>query len=165
MQIRPERPDDVGAIHALTRTAFEDMAHSEQTEAAIVDALRAAGALTLSLVAEEAGEIVGHVAFSPVTIDGVFHHWYGLGPISVRRDRRKAGIGRELIAAGVVELRRREAEGCVLLGEPAYYGRFGFRADERLRLPGLPPEYFLCLPFGAEVPHGSVAYHPGFEAK
>ncbi|WP_454813718.1 GNAT family N-acetyltransferase [Labrys neptuniae] len=165
MQIRPERADDIGIIRAVTKAAFEAMAHSSQTEAAIVDALRAAGALTLSLVAEKAGEIVGHVAFSPVTIDGAFRRWYGLGPVSVRPDCQRDGIGRALIEAGLADLRRLMAEGCVVLGDPAYYSRFGFKNDARLCLPGLPPVYFQCLPFGADTPHGNVAYHPGFEAK
>lgn len=165
MQIRQERAGDIDAIRTVTRAAFEGMLHSQQTEAAIVDALRHAGALALSLVAEEEGEVVGHVAFSPVTIDGTWRDWYGLGPVSVRPDRQKGGIGRALIEAGLAELRRRQAQGCVLVGDPAYYGRFGFRNEERLVYPGLPPVYFQCLPFGTDTPEGIVAFHPGFEAK
>ncbi|MBP0578878.1 N-acetyltransferase [Labrys sp. LIt4] len=165
MQIRPERADDIDTIRAMTRAAFEGKPYSSQTEAAIVDGLRAAGALTLSLVAEEESGVVGHVAFSPVTIDGAFRHWYGLGPVSVRPDRQKNGIGRALIETGLADLRRQEAQGCVVLGDPAYYGRFGFKNEVRLCLPGVPPVYFQCLPFGADMPQGDVAYHPAFEAK
>ncbi|QEN86746.1 N-acetyltransferase [Labrys sp. KNU-23] len=165
MQIRPERADDIDAIRAVTKAAFDGRPYSSQTEAAIVDTLRAEGALTLSLVAEEEGEVVGHVAFSPVTIEGAFQHWYGLGPVSVRPDRQKSGIGHTLIEAGLAHLRRQKAEGCVVVGNPAYYGRFGFKNDAQLCLSGLPPVYFQCLPFGADTPHGNVAYHPAFEAK
>lgn len=165
MLIRFERADDAIAIRTVTRAAFDGVPHSSQTEAAIVDALRAAGALTLSLVAEEGGDIVGHAAFSPITIDGAFQRWYGLGPVSVRPDRHKRGIGRALIDKGLAELRRLKAQGCVVLGDPAYYGRFGFRNDPGLRLPDVPPVYFQCLSFGGETPRGDVAYHPGFDAK
>ncbi|MDZ5448883.1 N-acetyltransferase [Labrys sp. ZIDIC5] len=165
MQIRPERADDIDTIRAITKAAFEGKPYSSQTEAAIVDALRAAGALTLSLVAEEDGEVVGHAAFSPVTIEGAFRQWYGLGPVSVRPDRQKGGIGRALIEAGLAHLRRQKADGCVVVGNPAYYGRFGFKNEEQLCFPGLPQVYFQCLPFGAETPHGNVAYHPAFDAK
>ena len=98
MEIRDERPGDEDAIHALTAEAFRPMPYSSGTEPAIIRALRASGALTLSLVAVEDGAIVGHVAFSPVAIDGQDEGWFGLGPISVSADRQRQGIGRALIA-------------------------------------------------------------------
>jgi hypothetical protein len=70
MEIRQERPDDIDVIRQITTAAFAPIAHSRQTEAAVVDALRSAGALTLSLVAVVDGAVVEHVAFSPVTING-----------------------------------------------------------------------------------------------
>lgn len=168
MLIRPEQPGDTVAIRALTTEAFATAPHSSGTEAAIVDGLRAAGALTLSLVAvaEEAGPnaILGHVAFSPVTIDGVASGWLGLGPVSVRPGRQRGGIGSALIRAGLRRLRERGAGGCVLLGDPAYYGRFGFANDPALVLEGVPAEYFMRLGFGAAVPAGTVRYHAAFEA-
>ena len=111
VQIRTERPADDAAIHALTRVAFEPMPFSSGTEAPIVRALRSSGDLTLSLVAEDDGVIVGHIAFSPVTIDGVHGGWFGLGPISVRADRQRQGIGKALIARGLELLRQRGAAG------------------------------------------------------
>ena len=120
------------------------------------------GALTLSLVAEEDGQIIGHAAFSPVTIDGRPCGWYGLGPVAVRPNRQRRGIGDAVISEGLGELVAYGAAGCVVLGEPAYYGRFGFNADSRLRFPGPPAEYFQALAFGGPVPSGTVAYHPAF---
>lgn len=164
MKIRAEQPDDVDTIRQLTEAAFENAPHSSQTEAAIVDALREAGVLTLSLVAVEDGKIVGHVAFSPVTINGKDEGWYGLGPVSVWPDRQSKGIGQALIREGLSELKRLGAGGCVVLGDPNYYGRFGFASDPDLRYGDIPPEYFQRLAFGAETPKGEVAYHSGFNA-
>uniref|UniRef100_A0A9E7ZTV1 N-acetyltransferase n=1 Tax=Bosea sp. NBC_00436 TaxID=2969620 RepID=A0A9E7ZTV1_9HYPH len=167
MDIRPEQPADSDAIRALTTEAFATAPHSSGTEAAIVDGLRAAGALTLSLVAvedgEQSSEILGHVAFSPVTIDGAERGWFGLGPVSVRPGRQRGGIGSELIREGLRRLREMGAAGCVLLGAPAYYGRFGFANDPALVLEGVPPEYFMRLGFGGEMPAGTVRYHAAFD--
>jgi putative acetyltransferase len=163
MQIRLERPDDATTIHALTNAAFAGMAFSDNTEAAIVDRLRAAGALTLSLVATHGGEIVGHVAFSPVTINGEAGDWYGLGPVSVWPDRQRTGIGQALIREGLRRLRSMSAGGCVLLGDPAYYVRFGFRNDPCLCHAGAPAWAFQCLAFGRSRPRGEVSFHPGFD--
>lgn len=163
MDIRPEQPEDFDAIRALTTEAFATAPHSSGTEAAIVDGLRTAGALTLSLVAAEEGEIVGHVAFSPVTIDGAERDWFGLGPVSVRSSRQRGGIGSGLIREGLRRLRENGAAGCVLLGDPAYYGRFGFATDPALVLEGVPPEYFMRLGLGAKLPAGTVRYHAAFD--
>ena len=167
MRIRPEQPADSDAIRALTTEAFATAPHSSGTEAAIVDGLRAAGALTLSLVAveddEKSNEILGHVAFSPVTIDGAERDWFGLGPVSVKPGRQRGGIGAGLIREGLRRLREMGAAGCVLLGDPGYYGRFGFATDPALVLEGVPPAYFMRLGFGAEPPAGTVRYHAAFD--
>ena len=162
MEIRLEQPEDVDAIRTLTTAAFETAPHSSGTEAAIVDALRNAGALTISLVAVYERELVGHIAFSPVTINGEANGWYGLGPVSVRPDRQRQGIGQTLIRTGLDHLRRINAQGCVVLGEPAYYARFGFVCDPNLRYGNAPPEYFQRLALTHDVPQGEAAYHPGF---
>lgn len=164
MHIRPEQPADIDTIRSLTRAAFEKAPHASQTEAAIVDALRDAGALTVSLVAEDNSEIVGHVAFSPVTIDGEDLGWFGLGPVSVWPDQQGKGIGQSLIRRGLDGLQRLGAKGCVVLGDPAYYGRFGFVADPGLTYGDIPPEYFQRLTFDAGLPKGEVAFHAGFDA-
>jgi predicted N-acetyltransferase YhbS len=160
--IRAERPGDLDAIRGVTTAAFAGAAHSSGTEAAIVDAVRKAGALTISLVAVEGQEIVGHVAFSAVTIDARPGAWFGLGPVSVRPDRQGAGIGTALIESGLARLRATGAEGCVVLGDPRYYARFGFLCEPALRYPGVPAEYFQRILFKGPPPVGEVAYHPGF---
>jgi predicted N-acetyltransferase YhbS len=163
--IRAEAPSDVEAIRRVIDAAFKDAPHTSHTEVAIVDALRAAGALSLSLVAAQGDDVVGHVAFSPVTIDGRDRGWWGLGPVAVRPDRQGLGIGQALIREGLRQLQARGVAGCVVLGEPAYYGRFGFVSRPTLRLAGVPAEYFQSLPLAGDAPQGEVAYHAGFEAK
>ena len=163
MQIRQERPEDVDAIRAVTAAAFVGMPHSRQTEARIVDALRTAGALTISLVAIQEREIVGHVAFSPVRISGATGDWHGLGPVSVRPDRQRKGVGQALIRDGLRRLRALDAAGCVLLGEPAYYRRFGFESDPDLSYGDVPARYFQRLVFNGPAPKGEASFHPAFD--
>jgi len=162
--LRNEQPADIDSIARLTEAAFRNEEHSSHTEQFIVDALRKAGQLSVSLVAEENGAIIGHVAVSPVTISSGATDWYGLGPISVWPDRHGQGIGSSLMRAALAELQRLGAEGCVLLGDPGYYARFGFKVHPGLELPGVPQEYFQALSFGNMVPTGVVTYHKAFEA-
>jgi predicted N-acetyltransferase YhbS len=160
--VRAERAGDEGEIHEIIETAFRGAEHSSGTEARIVDALRSAGALAVSLVAIDEG-IAGHAAFSPVTIEGRDINWFGLGPVAVLPDRQGQGIGAALIEAGLAELRASGASGCVVLGDPSYYASFGFKPEPDLRYPGPPPEYFQALSLNGELPGGEVAYHPAFE--
>ncbi len=166
MEIRDETSADREAIRALVYEAFRGHPQhepgSEPVEHRLVDALRDAGALTLSLVAESDGHVIGHVAFSPVAIDGASCGWYGLGPVAVRQERQRQGVGAALIEHGLIRLRHLRASGVGLVGEPRYYGRFGFRSDPNLTLPGVPAEYFLCLPLAQPVPKGVVTYHESF---
>jgi predicted N-acetyltransferase YhbS len=161
--IRHEQPSDVDAIELLTEAAFRNAPHTSHTEQFIVNELRSANQLTVSLVAVDGDAIVGHVAISPVTISSGESGWYGLGPISVSPSRQGKGIGSSLMRAALAELERLGAVGCVVLGEPAYYGRFGFKSNPGLELPGVPPEYFQAVSFGAEIPVGRVYYHEAFE--
>lgn len=164
--IRDEQERDAAAIRAITLAAFADMPYSQQTEAAIVEALRAAGALTVSLVAVEGDDVVGHVAFSPVSVDGAAAPgWYGAGPLSVRPDRQRSGIGSALMRAGIARLRALDGKGCVVVGDPAYYERFGFRTNPEATVPGVPPEHVRFLELGPDRPAGVVAFHPGFAAR
>lgn len=163
MRIRPERESDVAEIFALTRAAFARAAHSSGTEQYIVNALRQAGALTLSLVAEDAQEIIGHIAVSPVRISDGSSGWYGLGPVSVAPARQREGTGSGLVMAALDSLKGMGANGCVLLGDPAYYARFGFHPHASMILPGVPAEYFQGLSFSGRIPEGEVSYHPAFE--
>ena len=164
MIIRPETPADIETIEAITIAAFADCPHGDHTEQFIVRALRAAYALTLSLVAESEGRVVAHLAFSPVTIAGRYCDWFGLGPISVRPDLQKQGIGSALLREGLQRLQNNGAKGCLLVGDPNFYQRFGFQHDPNLTLEGVPPEVLLALPFNSTVPHGPVQFHPAFTA-
>jgi putative acetyltransferase len=164
MIIRNELESDVGPISAVTKAAFESCPYGNHTEEFIVNALRAANALTVSLVAEASGKVVGHVAFSPVTISDGSQNWYGLGPVSVLPEFQKQGIGKSLIQEGLSLLKALGAKGCVLVGDPKYYERFGFRNFPDLVLDDVPQEYFLALPFGKNEGHGVVVFHQGFNA-
>ncbi|MFQ6574648.1 GNAT family N-acetyltransferase [Pseudomonas sp. UM16] len=164
LTIRNEQAADIDAISALTAAAFEHAEHSSHTEQFIVNALRRSGQLSVSLVAVHNNEIIGHVAISPVTVSSGATGWFGLGPISVRPDRQGQGVGSALMEAALAELRRLGGVGCVVLGEPGYYGRFGFKAEPGLELPGVPQEYFQAVSFGDEMPSGTVKYHAAFEA-
>lgn len=162
MILRPEREGDIDAIRTLTETAFRTAPHTDGTEHLIIDRLRAADALTLSLVADVDGVVVGHVAFSPVSVSDGSPGWYGLGPISVDPGRQGEGIGNRLVREGLGQLKGLGAAGCVLVGDPAYYGRFGFEPDPKLTLDGVPPVYFMRVAFSPVYGEGTVSYHPGF---
>ncbi len=165
VRIRDETAGDVDAIASVTLAAFRDHPHSRQTEAFIIRDLRAAGALALSLVAEEEdGRVVGHAGFSPVVMSDGTAGWYGVGPVSVGPDRQRRGIGSALMTAGIARLKSMGAKGCVLVGDPAFYTRLGFRNAPALTLEGVPPEVFLALPFDAAIPTGRVTFHPAFAA-
>jgi putative acetyltransferase len=164
-EIRNETAADVSAIEAVTIAAFLNAPHASHTEQFIVDALRKAGQLTVSLVAEVEGRIVGHVALSPVTISDGAAGWFGLGPISVLPEHQGRGVGSRLMREALRTLRERGAAGCVLVGEPAYYGRFGFQADPNLVFPDVPPVYFQAVSFGTSHPRGTVSYHEAFNAQ
>jgi putative acetyltransferase len=164
MIIRNELQSDVEAISAVTRAAFESSPYGNHTEEFIVNALRAADALTVSLVAEADGKVVGHIAFSPVAISDGSQNWYGLGPISVLPELQKQGIGKSLIYEGLSLLKALGAKGCVLVGDPKYYERFGFKNLPDLVLEGVPQEYFLALPFEKNRANGVVVFHQAFAA-
>jgi putative acetyltransferase len=160
--IRDEQPGDEQAIHEVTRRAFETMAFSSKTEHRIVDALRAAGALAVSLVAVSGDQVVGHIAYSRATLshgDGV---WYALGPVSVLPEHQRQGIGGALIEEGLVRLRALGAAGCVLVGHPQYYPRFGFRTDSTVVVPNVPTEVTLVMRLQPNAGAGVVTFHPAF---
>jgi putative acetyltransferase len=165
IEIRKETAADVPEINAVTISAFQSAPHTSLTEQYIVSALRRADNLTVSLVAEANGKIIGHVAVSPVSMSDGACAWFGLGPISVIPEHQRRGVGSALMREALRILRDEGAAGCVLLGEPEYYSRFGFRADPKLILRGVPPEYFQAISFGSSTPQGSVSYHEAFNAK
>jgi putative acetyltransferase len=164
IRIRGEDSGDAQIIEAVTAAAFLNAAHTSHTEQYIVSALRKAGKLAISLVAEADGVVIGHVAISPVFISDGTSGWFGVGPVSVLPQHQRRGIGSQLIREALRLLRDRGAGGCVVLGEPEYYGRFGFRANPNLVLPGVPAEYFQAVAFTASRPQGNVAYHEAFDA-
>ncbi|MGZ3196407.1 MAG: GNAT family N-acetyltransferase [Croceibacterium sp.] len=162
--IRRERDGDEAAIAHVIAAAFAGGEWSDGSEAAIVDRLRDSLELESSYVAvTPSGSVVGHIAFSPVTVDGGECGWYGLGPLAVLPDWQRRGIGAALVEAGLEDLQRLDAAGCVVLGEPAYYARFGFAHDPALTYPAASvPEYFQRLVLGGEPLRGVVGYSPAF---
>ena len=162
--IRDETNADVEAITKVTVAAFETLEISDNTEQFIVMALRAANALAVSLVAELDGCVIGHVAFSPVTISDGTHNWYGLGPVSVLPTYHRQGIGTALIQEGLSRLKNLNAAGCCVVGHPDYYRKFGFENVTGLVHEGVPPEVFFALSFDGYTPRGTVEFHEGFKA-
>jgi putative acetyltransferase len=162
--IRAETPADNAVIEQLTAAAFQNAPHTSHTEQFIVHALRRAGQLSVSLVGQDGNQIVGHVAISPVSLTCGMTGWYGLGPISVSPERQGQGIGTQLMQSALAELRCLGGAGCVVLGDPAYYERFGFSAQPGLVLPGVPAEYFQAILFSGNWPVGNVSYHDAFDA-
>jgi putative acetyltransferase len=158
--IRPERPGDTAAIRQIVEEAFSTKSFSDGSEGAIIDALRNDGDLTLSLVAEEAGEVVGHVAFSPVRIGADHGGWFGLGPIAVRPDQQRQGIGSRLIRSGLEVLNEQGAAGVVLIGDPAYYTRFGFANDGLVSYLDVPMANVFHLILNGPARQGAITYAP-----
>jgi putative acetyltransferase len=161
--IHPERPGDAAAIRAVHAASFPT-----DVESRLVDLLRAAGRLPVSLVAEVGGVVVGHVAFSPVTAAsgavGV-----GLAPVAVVEPHRRRGIAAALVRAGLEACRATGFGWAVVLGEPAYYSRFGFRPAFEF---GLSDEYgggpafqaIELVPGAVPVGAGLVRFAPEFAA-
>lgn len=161
--IRKEEVQDIEGISRVTQLAFESMAMSDGKEHVIVERLRRSGNLALSLVAEYENNIVGHVAFSPITISDGSEDWYGLGPVSVEPEYQGQGVGSRLVENGLLELQKLNAQGCCVLGEPKFYTRFGFRSYPIIKLEGVPQEYFLAKLMGKVIsPNGLVSYHESF---
>lgn len=190
MRIRDEAEGDIPAIRRLVAEAMLTLAQSTGTEADIVERLRAEGALVLSLVAEDGGEVVGYLAASAGRI-GRREGWGLIGPLAVLPSRHGEGVGTALMAEALRRLRAAGggarlratgvgarlraagggaqlqatgpgARGAALVGDPAYYGRFGFRAFPGLGVTGCPPEVVLALPFDGAAPRGELVHHPAF---
>ena len=164
MQIRTDRDADRAIIRELIRSAFANQRFSNHREHEIVDRLRADQAMSVSLCAELNNEILGYVACSPVEIDAKPSNWHGLGPLAVRPDNQRLGIGGRLMMVAIDRLTAAGAAGIVLLGEPAYYRRFGFSQCSTLTLPGVPAEYFMQRTISGVQPTGVVRYHDAFSA-
>jgi len=161
--IRKEQFKDIKIIENVTREAFLPMPYSNDTEADIISALRVSGDLSLSLVAEHAGEIIGQITFSPVTINAKHNHWFGLGPVAVNPDQQGLGVGSALIKKGLKDMKALGAKGCVLVGNPNYYGRFGFFSDLKLNYGKFDNQFVQQLPFGGGKMSGQIKYCDAFE--
>lgn len=162
--IRDEAAADSALIGQVTEAAFESLQISSHTEQFIIEALRAADALSVSLVAEMEGRVVGHIAFSPVCISDGTEGWYGLGPVSVLPEYQRKGIGKALICEGLSRLKKHNARGCCLVGHPGYYKQFGFENVSGLQVEGVPGEFFFALAFDRRMPQGTVSFHEAFKA-
>ena len=162
MEIRLEAEEDEASVALIIKAAFAQHPSSNQREHQLVDALRHAGALQLSLVALTEDCVVGHIAFSPVHIGGKDPGWRGLAPLAVLPSQQHRGIGTALVRAGLDRLHALGTRGCVVLGDPAFYRRFGFAARPSLRLAGVPATHFMALSLTEDWPDGEVEYHPIF---
>lgn len=160
MVIRDETPADIVVVQTLTEAAFAPMSFSNGTEALALAGLREADDLRLSLVAETDGQVVGHVAFSDVLLNGEPSKWVGLGPIAVRRELQKQGIGTALVNAGAKRLSDEGAFGMVLIGNPMVYGPMDFVSDDRLSYRDLPTRLVQYRAFGDRVPEGEITFAP-----
>lgn len=162
LKIRSELPTDIAEIRTLITAAFTPAPFYVGAEADIVDLLRKTGDMTMSLVAEKAGKILGHLVFSPILINGEASTWFGLGPISVPTTHRKQGIAAALINEGVTQVKKLNASGCVTVGSLRYYKHFGFENHVGMHLTGAPTKDFLALGFGGEFPRGEVLFSNAF---
>lgn len=160
--IRDEQPDDIAVIGQITEQAFAGQVYSQQTEAKIIDSLRAQNQLSVSLVAELEDQVVGHIGFSKVSIDDVDLNWFGLGPVSVLPNHQGKGLGSMLVKSGLEAIVAIGARGCVLLGDPKFYSKFGFATCEQLRMIGPPAQYFQIKAMNGDIPHGIVEFHTAF---
>ncbi len=165
ISLRPEKPEDADALDELLTVAFAFDELSQLDEPRIVRALRDAESLSVALVAESSTteEIVGFIAFSPVTIEDGSDGWYALGPIAVDPRLQRLGIGRKLMETGLSRLKALGAKGCVVIADPPFYTQFGFRNPERLHVEAVQMDNFLIQVFKEEEPEGRVRYHSAFD--
>ena len=161
-EIRYETEQDIKAIEAVTTAAFSASEYGLNNEVLIINTLREQQALSISLVAVLKEQIIAHIALSPVEISDGSANWYGLAPVSVLPEYQNQGVGSYLINRALSEIKFKGAQGCVLLGDPQFYKRFGFRANPDLTLEGVPAEYFLQLCFAAKQAKGTVTFHSAF---
>lgn len=165
ISIRKERPEDIAAIHHVNEQAF-----GQADEASLVDRLRENGKAIISLVATEDARVVGHILFSPVTIESASKKSaaIGLAPMAVLPEFQNQGIGSRLVNTGLEECKRLGYGAVVVLGHPKFYPRFGFVPSVQYRLKSeydVPDEVFMVLELGNGALtdcSGIVKYQPEF---
>jgi putative acetyltransferase len=162
IEIRPEDTSDIATIRAITISAFRDRPYAGGDEQDVIDRLRSASALSVSLVAVIEQEILGHIAFSPAQLSDASQPWFALGPVSVLPTHQGQGIGSAMIERGLGELRKRDALGCILTGNPQYYRRFGFELSPQNVPANESAEYFMLKLLAAVHPSGKFAFHRAF---
>lgn len=162
--IRAERPTDHVVIAGVIKAAFAGMPYADGDEDELVDTLRREGALSVSLVAELAGAVIGQITFSPATASDGSSDWFALGPLAVLPAHQRAGIGAALVHAGLraIAIDELRANGCILTGNPAYYARFGFGLSPSNTTPGEPAEFFMVKLLRGRLPTGPICFHPAF---
>jgi putative acetyltransferase len=165
MLIRLEEAADCDAVYRVNVAAFPSA-----SEAILVNALRAQAHPVISLIAEEAGNIIGHILFSPVTLSRNSHiQAMGLAPMAVIPDRQNQGVGSELVLTGLEHCKKLGASAVVVLGHPEYYPRFGFLPSSRYGMDSdyqAPQEMFMALELEPGVlgkNAGRAKYHAAFE--
>jgi len=161
-QIKEASPSEYAAIRHVTQAAFASMSFSSGAEPNIIETLRAEGDLYLSLVAIGQGRLLGHCAFSAVEISGAAGSWYVLGPIAVGPSDQRKGIGRALVTEGLSRLQTQGAQGCVVIGNPQIYSRFGFQSDGQLIYGALDRALVQRIIFQGSAPFGQVSFAPAF---
>lgn len=164
-RVREADHGDEAFIEVVVERAFAKEALASGREAEIVRELRAKRRVRMIMVAEDGpGQLVGVLVLSPVRMENQATGWFGLGPVAVVPEWQRRGVGSAMIGATMATLHMEHANGCVVLGEPKFYERFGFRRLPNLTLPGTPEGYFLALPFDGTTPEGRVRYHAAFGA-
>ena len=163
--IRPEQREDHAAIGDVIRVAFTGMRYAAGDEDALVETLRCENALTVSLVAELEGSVIGQVTFSPATASDGSQDWYALGPLAVLPTHQRTGLGATLVHAGIRAIEALHANGCILTGNPAYYTRFGFELAPSNTPPSEPAEFFMVKLLRGKRPVGPIFFHPAFHTE
>lgn len=166
MLLKNEQHKDIERISQIQYAAFKDhpihAAGAEPVEHLIVERLRKANALTLSILAEEKGEAVGHIAISPAVVGRSSQGWYLLGPVGVMPQHQGKGIGSTLIHEALGRMGNMGADGIVLVGDPAFYKRFGFKNVPGITYEGIPGQFILTLPFTNRNTEGAIVAHEAF---
>lgn len=161
-RIRPEGSADFAAIRDVTRAAFAGKPYADGDEHELIGTLRDCGALELSLVAEQAGQVIGQITFSPAYPADGSDRWFALGPVAVLPEHQSKGVGAALIHQGLQTLGEAGAAGCVLTGNPAYYRRFGFAlAPDQVPVEES-ADYFMLKPLASNAPGCAIGFHPAF---